>query len=103
MSTVITLPPDLTIYKVGELRSQWLGCINEELAANGAASPTWIGDASSISDIDGAGLQLLLALAQTLSAQHGTLHLENPSPRLTDACATFGVTSLLCDPTDAST
>jgi anti-anti-sigma regulatory factor len=84
------LPAELTIYAASELRAQWLAALD--------ASPPEADlqlDASAVTEVDGAGVQLLLALARQLAARDRALRLERPSPRLHEACAALGLDSLL--------
>ncbi len=88
MSTEFALPAELTIYTVNEvlpLFKDWVSHDADELCIQ----------ASAVSEIDAAGLQLLLSMARTLSARDDRLALLNPSPALSQACAALGVSGLV--------
>ena len=93
MSTVLTLPPELTIYGVAELRPQWLAWVDTGRAAD--APPRAEVDGSQVLDVDGAGLQLLLSLAGTLEREGRSLALTAPSATLAQACQALGLDALL--------
>ena len=93
MSEHRTLPAELSIYSVGELKGQWLGWISEAPAEPEAEH--WALDASTVSEVDAAGLQLLLALSHTLSQQDQRLVLLHPSAALGEACAAIGLADWL--------
>jgi anti-anti-sigma regulatory factor len=85
MAPTLSLPEELTIYTVGELRPQWLawlaGLEATEVAVDGAA----------VGQIDAAGVQLLVALSRSLAAVHRTLQFVNASEVLTSACEALGL------------
>ena len=91
MPSALALPAELTIYTAGETRPQWLAW----LAADDAESLQV--DASGVTEVDAAGVQLLVALDRALAAQHRGLHLQGPSPALRGACERLGLTGLLED------
>ncbi len=92
------LPAELTIYTVGELHPQWCAWLAE---AGGADDDTPVClDAAAVDQIDGAGLQLLVSLANSLAARQRTLQLVDASQLLVNACETMGLGALLA--TDAS-
>jgi anti-anti-sigma regulatory factor len=93
MSEHRTLPVELSIYSVGELKGQWLGWISEAPAEPEAEH--WALDASTVNEVDAAGLQLLLALSHTLSQQDQRLVLLHPSAALSEACAALGLADWL--------
>jgi ABC-type transporter Mla MlaB component len=66
--TTWTLPAELTIFHVAELHRDWLARLAEHDAAAGAAAAGDEAriDAAALQQIDGAGLQLLLALRKAL-------------------------------------
>ena len=88
------LPGDVTIYGVGALRSrfaEWLEELpNDRLAAALENTPLCV-DASAVSEVDAAGVQMLIALSKSLGARSRALQLVNPSGLLTDALETLGV------------
>ena len=89
MPSVLALPAELTIYTVGETRPQWLAW----LAADDAESLR--ADASGVTEVDAAGVQLLVALARAVEFQQRRLQLDGPSPALRGACERLGLTGLL--------
>ncbi len=89
MPSSLALPAELTIYTAGETRPQWLAW----LAADDAESLRV--DASAVTEVDAAGLQLVVALSRALEAQHRRLQLERPSPALRSACERLGLAILL--------
>jgi anti-anti-sigma regulatory factor len=89
MTSSLALPAELTIYTAGETRPQWLAW----LAADDAESLQV--DASGVTEVDAAGVQLLVALARALQAQQRRLLLDRPSPVLRGACERLGLTGLL--------
>ena len=95
MSTSHTLPEELSIYTVGELRGQCLAWIGEAPVEGDAASGHWPLDASRVDQVDAAGVQLLVSLSHTLSRQEQSLHLLQPSGPLTEACAALGLADWL--------
>lgn len=92
------LPAELTIYTVGELHPQWCAWLAE--AGQAAADTPVCLDAAAVDQIDGAGLQLLVSLANSLSARQRTLQLVDASQLLVNACETMGLGALLA--TDVS-
>ncbi len=89
MPSALALPAELTIYTVGETRPQWLAW----LAADDAE--TFRADASGVTEVDAAGVQLLVALARAVELQRRRLQLDGPSPALRGACERLGLTGLL--------
>lgn len=90
MSQPLALPPELTIYAVGELRPLWLSWADGPSELCNAAV-----DGSAVDVIDAAGLQLLLSLSRTLGASDQRLQLRNPSAPLAAACEQLGAMHLL--------
>ncbi|MGI9216196.1 MAG: STAS domain-containing protein [Hydrogenophaga sp.] len=103
MSHTRTLPAELTIYTVGELRGQCLTWLGERPAEGDAGSEHWPLDASAVDQIDAAGVQLLVSLSHTLSQQGQPLVLQQPSAVLCDACSALGLGDWLatCTPEGA--
>lgn len=87
MSSVLSLPRELTIYTVGELHPQWLDWLHTP--GNDTV------DAAPVDEVDAAGVQLLLSLQYALHNDARRLQLLNPSPALVAACTTLGLASLL--------
>jgi anti-anti-sigma regulatory factor len=87
------LPAELTIYTVGELHPQWCAWL-AEASHSDDDTPVCL-DAAAVDQIDGAGLQLLVSLANSLAARQRTLQLVDASSLLRDACKTLGLEALL--------
>jgi anti-anti-sigma regulatory factor len=94
MATALALPAELTIYTVAELRAAWRGWLGTSLAEADAGEALWA-DADAVDQVDAAGVQLLLALANTLARQGHRLQLHRPSGPLAQACQLLGVAPLL--------
>lgn len=98
MQNTYSLPSELSIYTVGELRTTWLEWLNPAPVADGNQNPlddAFSVDAASVGEVDGAGVQLLLSLAKALSKRERNLSLVNPSQPLVNACAALGASDLL--------
>jgi anti-anti-sigma regulatory factor len=96
MTALITLPAELTIYSVGELHPAWSNSLAAATTAvDGAAGESFAVDAAAVAEIDAAGLQLLLSLANALARSDRVLRLLNPSQTLRQACAALGLTPWL--------
>jgi anti-anti-sigma regulatory factor len=85
MNPLIQLPDSISVSEVTGLREQWLQAMEHQ------PDNTLI-DARAVVDIDGAGIQLLAALAQSLAARGQTLQLLAPSATLTEALQRMGLT-----------
>jgi ABC-type transporter Mla MlaB component len=100
MTTSHSLPSELTIYTVGELRMQWLtwlATVREEAAEAQTHDEAFDVDAAAVDEVDAAGMQLLLALSKSLSQEHRLLKLRHASRPLVDACNSLGNGALLAD------
>jgi ABC-type transporter Mla MlaB component len=95
MTTDRSLPTELTIYTVGELRPQWLAWLAETPAADAAGANAFAVDAAAVAEVDAAGLQLLLSLQRSLSARQQALRLVAPSRALATACTALGLAAVL--------
>jgi anti-anti-sigma regulatory factor len=85
------LPQELTIFTAGEchaLYTGWLGADGHESLGL---------DASGVAEVDGAGVQLLLSLANSLAPHGRRLALVDASPPLAAACTHLGAAFLLAD------
>jgi ABC-type transporter Mla MlaB component len=82
----LSLPPELTIYTVGELHPQWLAWLNAHPGAG-----TAVVEAQAVEQVDGAGLQLLLALGRGLEERGRTMRLQAPSSVLQSGSAALGL------------
>ena len=97
MQSVLTLPAELSIYTVTELRLQWLAWLNasHDAAPGPDAGSEHRVDASAVEEIDAAGVQLLMALSNEASQQRRVLRLVQPSGPLATACAALGLADWL--------
>lgn len=97
MDQILTLPAELTIYTVAELRLQWLQLNAEIPEASGAATArdSWLIDAAAVEEIDAAGVQFLLALWQVLAQKKQVFRLANLNRPLSNALEALGVAALL--------
>ncbi len=86
-----SLPTELTIYTVSEMYPQWIGWLGQGADTDDALTV----DASTVAEVDGAGLQLLVSLSMALAARHRGLRLVDPSPALVAAATAIGVPALL--------
>ena len=103
MQNTFSLPSELTIYTLAELHPQWLGWVNGAAHAEGTEGAQPNSDAlfrvsaDAVAEVDSAGAQLLLSLANALARQQRRLLLVDPSPPLASACAALGLAALLAD------
>jgi ABC-type transporter Mla MlaB component len=101
MTHRLCLPPELTIYTVGELRPQWLqwlSAVREDTGVSETHDNTVEVDAAAVGEVDAAGVQLLMSLRHALRHEQRVLRLGHPSRALTDACGTLGAGVLLAGP-----
>lgn len=103
MSTLRTLPAELSIYTVGELKAVCLGWMGESGHDADPQGGHWPLDASAVDQVDAAGLQLLVSLSKSLSQQQLNLQLQQPSAPLTAACAALGLHAWLAACTSEGT
>ena len=95
MPNLLTLPAELTIYTVSELRPAWMSWLAECRAPNDPGE-VWVhAHAQAVDTVDAAGLQLVLALARSLGEQGRELRLIQASETLVEACALLGVSKFL--------
>lgn len=85
---VLHLPATLGIAQVAELRLQF-----EQALDSGRALAI---EAAAIEQLDGAGLQLLLAFHRAATEAGRAPDWREPSPRLRDAAALLGLDGALC-------
>jgi anti-anti-sigma regulatory factor len=102
--TTHSLPAEVTIYTVGELKGQCLAWLVESAADSDGGSDHWPLDASAVDQVDAAGVQLLVSLSHSLQQQGQPLHLLQPGTVLVDACAALGLDDWLdaCTPQGAA-
>lgn len=91
MQQHLTLPAELTIYSVGELRPQWLAWLNRCRADKNGAFV----EAGAVAEVDAAGVQLLLSLARQMQAEQRPMTVLNASAALVTACGALGLSALL--------
>ena len=91
MQTFPALPAELTIYAASETHQAWLAWWT---AAPRAEGPVHV-DAHAVESVDGAGRQLLLSLARTVSGHGRALILDRLSEVLRAACRDLGAPHLL--------
>lgn len=89
----LALPAELTIYTVGELHPQWLAWLGQCTAGEAALPVDARAEvqAAAVDQVDGAGLQLLLALQRSLAESGRRLAIATPSDVLCRACASLGL------------
>ncbi|MDD0837400.1 STAS domain-containing protein [Curvibacter sp. HBC61] len=87
MSQPFNLPAELTIYTAESTRQALLGWLQVPADAGQLSRPL---HGAEVSEVDGAGLQLLGSLANSLAAQGQTLELHQPSPVLRQALMALG-------------
>ena len=90
MNTLL-LPAELSIYTAAELHPQWLAWATREDVAGHDA----LADGTAVDQVDGAGLQLLVALQRCLAHRGSTLRLNAASRPLREACTALGLGSWL--------
>jgi ABC-type transporter Mla MlaB component len=94
MSTQAALPAELTIYTVGEWHPRFMASVSKEGAPLHGDGVLRLA-AGDVSEIDAAGVQLLLSIQRYLAAQGKHLDLIDASPILVEACKALGVASLV--------
>lgn len=101
MSATYALPPEMTIYAAADLRTTFQAWVQKSSKARkgkraqAALDSPLVVDASAVTEIDSAGLQLLIALSRSVAASSRRLELDQPSQALQTACATLGLSALL--------
>lgn len=101
MATTHRLPGELNIYAVGELRTlfqTWVRKLPKGRKAAALDGTALVVDGSAVSEVDAAGLQLLVALKHALVANRRDLRVADASATLALACDTLGLTVLLDAP-----
>ncbi|GAA6142528.1 STAS domain-containing protein [Hydrogenophaga sp. 5NK40-0174] len=94
-----TLPDEVTIYTVGELKPLCQGWLTQTADEPGSQDATWALDAHAVGQADAAGVQLMLALDKSLAGMQRRLQLLNPSNVLSEACASLGLADWLAERT----
>lgn len=85
----VELAGDLSIYQVGELKPMLLRALDE---SHRDQQPIELA-MGAVSECDGAGLQLLLALAKSAAEFGIAVHLCNPPPAISDLLQTYGLSN----------
>jgi anti-anti-sigma regulatory factor len=93
MPCALDLPAELTIYTVADARPRWLAALD----ASPGPAPFRLG-ASSLREIDGAGVQLVASLERALRLRSRALHVVGVPPALRAACEGLGLARLLDEP-----
>lgn len=94
MSTAHALPSELTIFTASECHPLYLAWLRAEAPESASDETLWL-DASAVAEADGAGIQLLVSLANSLARQGRALKLRAAGPSLTAACIDLGAAFLL--------
>lgn len=92
-----TLPAELTVYTVADALPRFKAWLDEDIADQGDG-PCLRVDAQAVAEVDAAGVQLLLSLANSLTARSCRLIVNQPSAALRAACEALGTSSLLDAP-----
>ena len=85
----LTLPQELSICTAATTRAEWLAWLDRPEAEPGPVA------GAGVEIVDGAGVQLLVALARALQRRGHTLAVDEPSEPLRRACAALGAQALL--------
>lgn len=88
MSTTLALPDELTIYSVAETAVAWRTHLDD-------SGEALVLDAAGLAEVDAAGVQLLVSLANALQQRGRALVLKAPPELLTVACTRLGAGFLL--------
>lgn len=88
MHHAFELPQELTIYSALETRDALLAWVTEQTAQGSQGLDI---SAANVAQIDGSGLQLLTALSKL----DQPWRLVDPSPAVSNACATLGLADWL--------
>ncbi|RZS52937.1 STAS domain-containing protein [Sphaerotilus mobilis] len=85
------LPAELTIFTATETRDALLAAL---AGATDADAPLVV-DAAAVIDVDGAGVQLLVALSRLCERDERSWRLQAPGDALVAACHTLGLSAWL--------
>jgi ABC-type transporter Mla MlaB component len=91
LPAALAIPAELTIYTVGELHPRWIAWLGECAAHPPRA------DGAAVSEVDSAGLQMLLALDRAVAERGGHLVIDAPSSALSAGCAAVGLSGWLAE------
>jgi anti-anti-sigma factor len=96
MQTEQSLSGELTIYTVAEMQPRFMEWAKQGSNTHASDAPNVLRiDASEVSEVDAAGIQLLIGMSRYLAARDEQLLLVNASQRLVRACEMLGVKSFL--------
>ena len=95
MQAPCVLPAELKIYTISELYAQCVGWIHAPVTEDNDLCLSV--NAAAVAEVDAAGVQLLLSLSNSLTAQKRRLQLIAPSQALHAACAAVGAGALTRD------
>lgn len=84
MSTPVKVEGELTVYAVHDLKTRLLAALSD-------GTPLQI-DLSEVSEVDGAGIQLLLATQREARQNGTTLRLNSMAPQVAEALALMDLT-----------
>ena len=90
MSCTLVLPAELTIYTASELHARLVAWLHADDGEAADPDVMRVG-AGAVTEVDAAGVQLLLSLANTLAQRQRGLELVAPSHCLAAACGALGV------------
>ncbi|CAN5693800.1 hypothetical protein BH11PSE7_BH11PSE7_16170 [soil metagenome] len=91
MTIELTLPVELSIYTVGEEYARWRGLLD---SAQAASARTVVVSAHTVDEVDGAGMQMLQALANEVARRERVFKLVGVSAPLAAACSVLGLGAL---------
>ena len=94
-AAMLRLPAELTIYTATETRAAWLAWLADDAALAGSGAAPCLVDASGCDEIDAAGAQLLVALANSLAHLQRPLRLQLASAPVRNACHDLGLAGWL--------
>lgn len=100
MTANYSLPPEMTIYTAVSVRTtlqEWVRKLPKSRRTKAPGDKPLVIDAAEVTEIDTAGLQLLIALSHSLAAKRRRLELGRPSQALRTACAALGLAQVLGD------
>lgn len=97
MHAELALPPELTIYNVGELCETWRATLAAAPNDGDADGAVYRLDGGAVEAVDAAGLQLVVSLANHLAGRQQRLVVERPTRLLKEACTMLGLAALLHD------
>lgn len=87
MNSTFQLPAELTIYSVGATRDALLAWLLQQDARPGDSVEI---EAAQVEEVDGAGIQVLGALAAALSQRGLLWSVKEPSAHLLNVCGAMG-------------